>query len=348
MRRVRLVGFTLIELLVVIAVIALLVTILLPSLNRAKDLARSAVCRVHLQAAAKAQRIYSSEYGGYLAGPNGSGYALRQSLLAGGRPDPNWFVGSDRPIQFDDWMSPIIGETRDLPEERSRRVIALFNDEFRCPANDLEYTKIYGETHDEWWPDLDKEPISFNSYSAPITLHAFSNLAHARKKGKPYAYYLRGHDEGVVDISTSNYDGRIESIGEEALKACAMDGSRYIKQANEDDKPICDFNADPYSTSWPQTFMNRGPGLNAYYQNNGNPYKFEEDNRNNRNLHWMSEKYSYRHPDNTMNISFMDGHVENCANERSRTAGFWFPSGSTVLDIGNLSDLNAQKGDVID
>jgi len=54
-------GFTLIELLVVIAIIALLVSILLPSLNRARELAKRAVCSANLNGIGKGLVIYQAE-----------------------------------------------------------------------------------------------------------------------------------------------------------------------------------------------------------------------------------------------------------------------------------------------
>ena len=56
-------GFTLIELLVVIAIISLLVSILLPSLRRATDLARLTICQTGLKSIGVALHLYADEDG---------------------------------------------------------------------------------------------------------------------------------------------------------------------------------------------------------------------------------------------------------------------------------------------
>ncbi len=58
-------AFTLIELLIVIAIIALLVSILLPSLSRAKALARRAVCSSNIRNLQLANVGYAEEHGEY-------------------------------------------------------------------------------------------------------------------------------------------------------------------------------------------------------------------------------------------------------------------------------------------
>ncbi len=59
-------GFSLVELLVVISIIALLVSIILPSLNRANELAKRATCKGNFKAIAGAMTLYMNESNGVL------------------------------------------------------------------------------------------------------------------------------------------------------------------------------------------------------------------------------------------------------------------------------------------
>lgn len=59
----RVAAFTLIELLVVVAIIALLISILLPSLNRARQQARKVVCATNMRSLSQAAFTYAMEYG---------------------------------------------------------------------------------------------------------------------------------------------------------------------------------------------------------------------------------------------------------------------------------------------
>jgi prepilin-type N-terminal cleavage/methylation domain-containing protein/prepilin-type processing-associated H-X9-DG protein len=58
-------GFTLIELLVVVAIIALLISILLPSLSKAKEQAKAAVCASRLRGFGQGSAIYEGRFDSY-------------------------------------------------------------------------------------------------------------------------------------------------------------------------------------------------------------------------------------------------------------------------------------------
>ena len=55
-------AFTLIELLVVVAIIALLISILLPSLSRGRGLSKRTVCSANLRGIGQACKVYANDF----------------------------------------------------------------------------------------------------------------------------------------------------------------------------------------------------------------------------------------------------------------------------------------------
>jgi prepilin-type N-terminal cleavage/methylation domain-containing protein len=125
-------GFTLIELLVVIAILAILAALILPTLSRAKERGRTAVCVNNERQLILAWEMYSHDNNDWLVPnhPMGSGDAA-------GRPMPSWALGNIRYDLPDGTnIDYLIGELEGSlgPYLRTHRV-------FKCPS-DRSLTKL--------------------------------------------------------------------------------------------------------------------------------------------------------------------------------------------------------------
>lgn len=132
-------GFTLIELLVVISIIALLVSILLPALQKAREQAKVVVCRSNFRQLMMAGHAYASSWKGYLPGGRDS-YSLGYMDL----PD-DW--GVLYPEYIDSGTFFYCPSTKNLP---GRPDWKIYYGSYRCwPSRIL--TEPYGGNRMSYW-----------------------------------------------------------------------------------------------------------------------------------------------------------------------------------------------------
>lgn len=110
-------GFTLIELLVVISIIALLMAILLPSLHKARELAKQAVCASTLQGFGRGFHLYAGE---------------NRDYLCSGSFDPEVSKGRDGPVDKVGWVADLVRFKFAYPGKQL------------CPSNPAIYNQKLG------------------------------------------------------------------------------------------------------------------------------------------------------------------------------------------------------------
>jgi len=128
----RLRGFTLIELLVVIAIITILVAVLVPAMNRAREMGQRAVCLSNLKQLTLAWNLYAEVNDGHLV----SGEAFGRAAKGSWRVSDGW-VG--RAFQTPESRSEII----ENPDKGALWPDIRDVDVYRCPRGKVDHAVTY-------------------------------------------------------------------------------------------------------------------------------------------------------------------------------------------------------------
>jgi prepilin-type N-terminal cleavage/methylation domain-containing protein len=175
-------GFTLIELLVVVAIIALLISILLPSLAQAREQAKISVCLANLRSLMQATNIYLIDYQDqfpFITKKVGMSVGICSWYYGGKTSDDYW--KKKQPVYF--WKvvdrplnkyllggDPQPDLMKDLVTISKRTEVPVL----RCPSDHSSYQRVYEE---------DTGPQSISAYNDVGTSYHYSLHAYLRVIG---------------------------------------------------------------------------------------------------------------------------------------------------------------------
>jgi prepilin-type N-terminal cleavage/methylation domain-containing protein/prepilin-type processing-associated H-X9-DG protein len=318
--RSRRAGFTLVELLVVIGIIALLISILLPSLQKARRAANSIACAANLRSIIQAMHVYASQNNGSIPGSSWTTAQFMFDDVRLGRIHVNTppFGDTYLPgiINYWDWCSPtlkIMGvkfEEGPTAAQRRKRFDFIRNFKaFRCPENEILAGAYTGGP-------------TFTVDILPSYNTALQFLVQAKATSG-----VSGTNAQTEVVLPASYNVKLSKVGQGAEKIYIADGSRFTTVK---DGPDSDFSAyaqyggafsdqgpwTSFSRSWCRDAAQAGarpardPRIFAYRHGTRAQFKATD---------------SYK-----ANFGFFDGHVELLGDLQSAKPSYWMPRGTVI------------------
>jgi len=226
-------AFTLIELLVVIAVIAILISILLPALGKARQAAWRATGGNLQRQFILGMTAYATNAKQFFPGINSTGLTLEKAVVSATIPIP-LDVRSDLPVQMWDWMSAALPDD-ELPLNREERFIHLLT-RFADPSQkqlsspDPAFAPAIARN----WPNSNTTPIMGPSFLMPGAMQysgSGTRIA-ATPPQSPKILWSKPIADSDAQIP-SGYVPRLDKVGSSSAKVAVADGFRTFDGGSE-------------------------------------------------------------------------------------------------------------------
>lgn len=217
-------GFTLVELLVVISIIALLLALLLPALNKARAAAKMTQCLSGMRQLGIAEHLYANEYQGLFtyyfdpSDPNRTTWCVRLKPYCGNNTSSTWNANIESAVfRCPDWSIPA-GQS---PAVRCYGLNNAISSSFWKGRRDIvpnsSQVCLIGENN------INAEWVYFSSAQAPAYYlpttspdqETYYRLSHMNNSGVANYLYVDGHVLSLKDLQapTDGFNGAYLRLG---------------------------------------------------------------------------------------------------------------------------------------